>query len=123
MPIRVPLLTVFITPEDERRVADLMAQRFPDLPEITFDVADDDPALREQWRYEHPGDEPSRRRCRLVVADTTTTTASRCAERILDVISPHAHGEAARPAPFPATPDAIPWTAHVTLWAGPPDRR
>ncbi|WP_169888537.1 hypothetical protein [Rhodococcus tukisamuensis] len=52
---REALLTVLIRPADERTVIDLVAQRFPDIPRIQFDVAEDDPSLRVQWAQEHPG--------------------------------------------------------------------
>lgn len=113
---REVLLTVLIRPSDEQIVIDLVAQRFPDMPRIQFDVAEDDLSLCVQWAQEHPGIELADRRCREVIADTTGTTARRCSERVLDVISPHARAEASMTPPFPITPDEYPWSAHTELW-------
>ena len=126
MTTREPVLTVFIDPDDEGRVIDQVAQRFPLMSAISFDDTEDDPSLREQWMHEHPRVDPGERRCRLVViergsgGETGEVPVSQCAEHILDVIAPHARSEAARTPPFEVTPDEIPWTAHVTLWS--PDR-
>lgn len=114
---REVLLTVLICPSDEHAVIDLVAQRFPDMPRIQFDVAEGHPDLRVQWAHEHPGIGLADRRCREVIADTTGTTAQRCTEHVLDVISPHARAEYLMTPPFPGTPDEYPWFAHTELWA------
>lgn len=117
MPTREPVLTLFIRPADEERVVDMVARRYPDMPELEFATAADDPSLHVQWTREHPDALPADRRCRDVLVDTSGSSARALAERVLDVISPHARLEDAQTPPFRATPDEFPWSAHSPLWA------
>ncbi|MFT4124849.1 MAG: hypothetical protein QM662_01290, partial [Gordonia sp. (in: high G+C Gram-positive bacteria)] len=61
------ILTVLIRPSDEKRVANAVAERFPDMPRLEFADAADDPPLRVQWETEHVGADLADRRCREVL--------------------------------------------------------
>ncbi|EOM77422.1 hypothetical protein DW322_10880 [Rhodococcus rhodnii] len=81
-----------------------------------FVDAEDDPSLTAQWAAEHSGGELADRRCREVLVDTTGHSAQSLAERVLDVICPHARTEDATVPPMTTTPDEFPWSAHTPLW-------
>ncbi|HIW90966.1 MAG TPA: hypothetical protein H9870_04805 [Candidatus Corynebacterium avicola] len=132
MPEDQCLATVFIAPSDEPKVLDAVGARLRDLagtdgvptppPRLEFVDAESDLGLPDQWAAEHPDEPAGDRRPRSLIAQVPAedeNTAIAVAEVIIDVISPHARAEEEAlqaGQPVQATPDQIPWAAHVPLW-------